>query len=45
LAKGQRPVGSLNLAGEARMDFVWLHTTGTDGAGVQLQDLTVKVLN
>jgi hypothetical protein len=24
---------------------VYLHTTGTDGAGVILQDLTVEVLN
>jgi hypothetical protein len=45
LGQGPAAVGSLNLAGEARMDIVWLHTTGTDGAGVQLQDLTVKVLN
>jgi hypothetical protein len=45
LGQGPAAVASLNLAGEARMDFVWLHTTGTDGAGVQLQDLTVKVLN
>jgi hypothetical protein len=43
--KVRRLSASLNLAGEARMDVVWLHTTGTDGAGVQLQDLTVKVLN
>lgn len=45
LGQGPAAVGSLNLAGEARIEVVWLHTTGTDGAGVQLQDLTVKVLN
>lgn len=45
LGQGPAAVGSLNLAGEARIEIVWLHTTGTDGAGVQLQDLTVKVLN
>lgn len=45
LGQGPAAVGSLNLAGEARIDIVWLHTTGTDGAGVLLQDLTVKVLN
>jgi hypothetical protein len=38
-------VASLNLAGEARINVVYLHTTGTDGAGVILQDLTVEVLN
>lgn len=45
LGQGPAAVASLNLAGEARIDVVWLHTTGTDGAGVLLQDLTVKVLN
>jgi hypothetical protein len=30
LGQGPAAVGSLNLAGEARMDIVWLHTTGTD---------------
>lgn len=38
-------VGSLNLAGEARINVVYLHTTGTDGAGMQLTNLTAKVLN
>lgn len=42
---GAAAVGSLNLAGEARIDVVYLHTTGTDGAGVILQDLTLEVLN
>lgn len=38
-------VGSLNLAGEGRIDVVYLHTTGTDGAGVILQNLRVSVIN
>lgn len=42
---GAAAIGSLNLAGEARINVVYLHTTGTDGAGVILQDLTVEVLN
>jgi hypothetical protein len=42
---GAAAVGSLNLAGEARINVIYLHTTGTDGAGVILQDLTVEVLN
>lgn len=42
---GAAAVGSLNLAGEARIQVVYLHTTGTDGAGVILQDLTMEVLN
>lgn len=33
-------IGSLNLAGEARIDIDYLHTTGTDGT-VQLLDLSV----
>jgi hypothetical protein len=37
--------GSLNLAGEARIDVQYVHTTGTDAAGVILQNLTVEVLN
>lgn len=37
--------GSLNLAGEARINVIYLHTTGTDGAGWTLQGLTVKELN
>jgi hypothetical protein len=45
LGQGPAAVGSLNLAGEARIDIVWLHTTGTDANGLVLQDLTVKVLN
>jgi hypothetical protein len=36
---------SLNLAGEARIDVQYVHTTGTDGAGLILQNLTVEVLN
>lgn len=38
-------VGSLNLAGEARIEVVYLHTTGTDGTGIILQDLTAEVIN
>lgn len=45
LGQGPAAVGSLNLAGEARIDVVWLHTTGTDANGLVLQDLSVKVLN
>lgn len=41
-------VGSLNLAGTGgntqRVHIVWLHTTGTDGAGLTLQGATVEVL-
>jgi hypothetical protein len=41
-------VASLNLAGTGgntqRLHVVWLHTTGTDGAGVTLQGLTVEIL-
>jgi hypothetical protein len=37
------PIGSLNLAGTGgntqRLHLVWLHTTGTDGAGVQVTAL------
>lgn len=45
LSQAPAAVASLNLAGEARIDVVYLHTTGTDANGVVLQDLTVKVLN
>lgn len=38
-------VASLNLALNARLDVVYNHTTGTDGAGVVLINPTVKVLN
>lgn len=38
-------VGSLNLNSEARLNVVYVHTTGTDGAALTLQSLTVKVLN
>lgn len=41
----QAAVASLNLAGEARIDVVWQHTTGTDGAGVLLNGLTIKSIN
>jgi hypothetical protein len=45
LGQGLAAVASLNLAGEARIHVVYLHTTGTDGAGVQLQNLTIKELD
>lgn len=38
-------IGSLNLAGEARIDVVYLHTTGTDGAGITTYNLTAQVIN
>lgn len=37
--------GSLNLADDARINVIYLHTTGTDGAGWTLQSLTAKVIN
>lgn len=42
LNQGPAAVASLNLAGEARIHIVWLHTTGTDGAGVQLTHVTLR---
>lgn len=36
---------SLNLAGEARIDVQYVHTTGTDANGLILQNLTVETLN
>ena len=42
---GAAAVASLNLAGEARLDVVYLHTTGTDGAAPTLTDLTVTRIN
>jgi hypothetical protein len=38
-------VGSLNLAESARINVIYLHTTGTDGAAWTLQSLTAKVVN
>lgn len=38
-------VGSLNLALNAKLEVVYNHTTGTDGAGVVLVNPTVKILN
>jgi hypothetical protein len=35
---------SLNLASEARINVIYLHTTGTDGTAVTLQGLTLQVL-
>lgn len=37
-------VGSLNLADDARINVIYLHTTGTDGAGWTLQNLTAKLI-
>lgn len=37
--------GSLNLASEARINIIYLHTTGTDGAGYTLQSVSAKVIN
>ena len=42
---GTAAVASLNLAEDARINIIYLHVTGTDGAGVTLQSLTAKVLN
>lgn len=38
-------IASLNLADEARINVIYLHTTATDGAGWILQNLTAKVVN
>jgi hypothetical protein len=38
-------VGSLNLAADARINVISVHTTGTDGAALTLQSLTAKVIN
>jgi len=37
-------IGSLNLAGEARINIIYLHTTATDGAGWILQNVTAKLI-
>lgn len=37
-------IGSLNLADSARINVIYLHVTGTDGAGVTLQSLTAKLI-
>ncbi len=37
-------VGSLNLASEARLHVVYTHVTGTDGAGIVLNGLTIEGL-
>lgn len=37
-------VGSLNLADSARINVIYLHTTGTDGAGWTLQNLSAKLI-
>ena len=42
---GVAAVGSLNLNLNARLSILYNHTTGTDGSGVTLNNLTVEVLN
>lgn len=42
---GAAAVGSLNLAGEARIHVTYLHVTGTDGAAPTLTDLTFEDVN
>lgn len=37
-------VGSLNLAVDARINVIYLHTTGTDGAAWTLQNLTAQLI-
>ena len=37
-------VGSLNLADPARINVIYVHTTGTDGAAITLQSLTARLL-
>lgn len=37
-------VGSLNLAVDARINIIYLHTTGTDGAGWTMQNVTAKLI-
>lgn len=37
-------IGSLNLAADARINVIYLHTTATDGAGWILQNLSAQVL-
>jgi hypothetical protein len=36
---------SLNLSDDARLNVIYVHTTGTDGAAITLQGLTVTELN
>ena len=37
-------VGSLNLAVDSRINIIYLHTTGTDGAGWTLQNVSVQLI-
>lgn len=37
-------IGSLNLAADARINVIYVHTTGTDGAAITLESLTARVL-
>lgn len=36
--------GSLNLAADARLNIIYVHTTGTDGAAITLESLTARLL-
>lgn len=36
--------GSLNLADDARLEIIYVHTTGTDGTALTLQGVTVRVI-
>jgi hypothetical protein len=36
--------GSLNLAMQSRINIIYVHTTGTDGAAITLQSLTARLL-
>jgi hypothetical protein len=37
-------IGSLNLAADARINVIYLHTTATDGAGWILQNVTAQLI-
>lgn len=37
-------IGSLNLAADARINIIYLHTTATDGAGWILQNVTAQLI-
>lgn len=37
-------IGSLNLAVDARINIIYLHTTATDGAGWTLQNVSAKLI-
>lgn len=37
-------IGSLNLAADARINVIYVHTTATDGTAITLQSLTARLL-